>query len=400
MSHICELRRSKAKIWSAIAGVVFWTVSTSTSLMAASAPSVNWKIEELQASGPGKFASLKIDTNGNAHLAFVSVDGDRNPLIYGFWDHSLKRWFTMTVTEHAGFCWLVLDSHQRPHISYADAGGAKGSKLRYANWDGTQWKKQAIQVNADVIGYYTSITLDKNDNPTLSFYEYEGPGNVFGLLMRTATWNGKYWEIRTVDGQRGSGKFNSLANNSGRAPHLAYANVQAETMSLRYSHWNGESWETQILEGLQGELPLSVDSVAITVDQNDNPHIGYTDWTNRVVKYATRQDGKWRFQVVDTLTDQAFPDRNGITVDDRGNPYITYFDAGQGVLKLAFRQGGNWMTDIVDHNYAGETSSVQVSHGTVWIAYSDGAGKGLKVASAPLGDRGLLTEAGGSARSH
>jgi hypothetical protein len=398
MTHISKLRRSKAKVRSALAGVAFWTAATSTWLMAASAPSVNWKIEQLQPGAPGKFASLKIDTNGNAHLAFVSVDGDRNPLIYGFWDHSLKRWFNMTVAEHAGFCWLVLDSHQRPHISYADAGGGKGSKLRYAYWDGTQWKKQAIQVNADVIGYYTSITLDTNDNPTLSFYEYEGPGNTFGLLMRTATWNGKYWEIRTVDGQRGSGKFNSLANNSGRAPHLAYANVQAETMSLRYSHWNGGRWETQILEGLPG-TPLSVDSVAIAVDPNDNPHIAYTDWTYRVVKYATRQDGKWSFQVVDSLTDQAFPDRNGITVDDQGNPFITYYDAGLGVLKLAFRQGGKWVTEIVDQNYAGETSSVQVSQGTIWIAYSDGAEKGLRVASAALADRGLLTQAG-SAGSH
>jgi hypothetical protein len=397
MSHIWKQAKAKAEAWGAIGGLVFLAAATPLSLVAATAPPTNWKIEELQPGAPGRFASLKGDRNGNMHLVFVSNDGTSNALIYAFWDHALTRWFTMVVAEHAGFPSLVLDSHQRPHISYSDAGGAKGSKLRYVHWDGREWKKEAILINADVIGYYTSITLDAKDNPTLSFYEYEGPaGSDYGLRMRTASWNGQYWEVRTVDAQRGSGKFNSLANNSGREPHLAYANVQGETAGLRYAHFDGSQWETELLEGRPG-MPWPLHSVAIAVDQHDIPHIAYTDPLNMVVKYATRQAGKWRFEVVGSIAGEYFPDRNGITVDKEGTPYITYYDADLGALKIAWRQDGKWLADIVDPNFAGATSSVQVEQGTAWIAYTDEAG--LKVARASLPDKALLTHASGSAGS-
>jgi hypothetical protein len=217
--------------------------------------------------------------------------------------------------------------------------------------------------------------------------------------MRTATWNGQYWEARTVDTQRGSGKFNSLSNNSGREPHLAYANVQAETAGLRYAHFNGSRWETELLEGGPG-MPWPLYSVAIAVDQHDIPHIAYTDPLNLVVKYATRRAGKWRFEVVDSIAGEYFPDRNGITVDEQGTPYITYYDAGMGALKIAWRQDGKWLADIVDSNFAGATSSVQVEQGTAWIAYTDETGRGLKVAYTVLPDTALLTHASGSAGSH
>src|SRR5579863_10204606 len=78
-----------------------------------------WKTEVVDASGAGKFASLKVDANGDVHVAYVP-ETDGHPLKYAFWDHHLDKWFTMTVTNIASFCTLVLDSKQRPHISWAD----------------------------------------------------------------------------------------------------------------------------------------------------------------------------------------------------------------------------------------------------------------------------------------
>jgi hypothetical protein len=403
MSHIRKQARAKAEAWSVLACVIFLAVATSLSicpsLLAASGPSTTWKIEQLQPGAPGRFTSLKRDGSGNLHLVFVSNDGDHDPLIYAYWDHSLKRWFTMAVAQHAAFPWLVLDSHQRPHISYVDAGTAKNSTIHYANWDGAAWKKQALPVKAEVVSYYCSIALDTNDKPTLSFYEYEGPaGADYALRMRTVSWNGQYWEARTVDTQRGSGKFNSLANNSGREPHLAYANVQAETAGLRYAHFNGSRWVTELLEGGAGK-PWPSYSVAIAVDQHDIPHIAYTDPVNLIVKYATQLGGKWRFEAVASIGGEYFPDRDGITVDEQGTPYITYYDSAMGALKLAWRQDGKWIGSVVDPNFAGATSSVQVQQGMVWIAYTDESGRGVKVAFGSLPGKAPLNSASGSAGS-
>ena len=55
-----------------------------------------WQIETVDQSGTGRPTAMRIDKDGNAHLVFAVEDAD-NSLKYAFWDHSLKRWFTMLV---------------------------------------------------------------------------------------------------------------------------------------------------------------------------------------------------------------------------------------------------------------------------------------------------------------
>src|SRR5580698_9386961 len=105
-----------------------------------------WHYETVDNSGVGKFSSLRIDRDGNAHVAYL--DPVQLLLKYGFWDHSLHKWFTVTVDKSAGFCSLAVDSKRRPHISYLEYGT---SKLKYAHWDGSAWQKEALQINAKVI---------------------------------------------------------------------------------------------------------------------------------------------------------------------------------------------------------------------------------------------------------
>ena len=33
---------------------------------------------------------------------------------------------------------------------------------------------------------------------------------------------------------------------------IAYANVKAETSSLRFASWDGDAWKTETLEGIHG----------------------------------------------------------------------------------------------------------------------------------------------------
>jgi hypothetical protein len=291
----------------------------------------------------------------------------------------------MTVATGASFTSLALDSSDRPHISYADAGTGKGAKLRYTFWDGKTWMKQAIPLSAEVIGYYTGIALDKSDKPTISFYEYGGPGGIFILRLRTVTLDGDYWALRTVDSDSGSGKFNAIAIDSTGAAHVAYANVGAYRTGLRYARWNGKIWDAEVLEG--GNVPLGVYSVSIVLDKNNVPHIAYTDTTNKVVKYATRRGVKWQLQTVGAIAHEAYPDRNGIAVDAEGNPYISYHDAGSGVLKFAYNDGKQWITETVDGNGAGFTSSIRVHDGSIWITYAHGGDRALKCARRALPSR-------------
>jgi len=346
----------------------------------------DWQVETVDNTGAGKFSSLKIDKDGNAHVAYVAEDG-KDSLKYGFWDHSLKRWFVMLVDHGASFPSLVLDSKQHPRISYADAGTTPGCKLRYAWWNGNSWEKQALPINSQTVAYYTSLALDANDNPSISFYEYDGPkGTDFRVRIRVVTWNGEYWQIKTVDGQNQSGKFNSMAMDAHGRLHLAYANVNAGTAGLRYALRSGDSWQLEVLDGHEQNNMGNVGyAICLALDEQDNPRITYTNYTNPAVKYAALIGGHWQIEVVDRLKQVAYPDRNSIALDPQGHPYIGYYDAGLGALKLAHRDGQRWVHEIVDEGGSGFTSSLQIDHDLIWISYADEANGGLKVARRKVG---------------
>lgn len=326
-----------------------------------------WHHEAVDPNSGGTYSSMRADTSGNLHLAYF--DQLRGLLKYGFWDHRLRKWFNTTVDSSRGFCSLALDSKQNPHISYLVSGEGQ---MKYAHWNGTSWEKEVIHLRAKDISYYTSIVLDAADNPIISYYEYQGMGEDYSLQLREVEWKGKYWGGRTIDTTPGSGKFNAMASDSAGNIHAVYANVKDENASLRYARWNGSVWVSEVLEGpAEGRANFPVFSVSIALDKKGQPHITYTDVRNRIVKYATRRDGKWDLVKVDAMADVAYPDRNGIAVDDDGTPYISYYDAGAGVLKLAHRVNQKWFAEVVDQNSAGFTSSLQIDHGVIWLTYTD-----------------------------
>jgi len=343
-----------------------------------------WKIETVDQIGAGRYTSMKIDTSGNVHVVYIP-EADPHPLRYAYWDHKVDKWFTMTIAQSASFCTMVLDSKQRPHISYATFGTGKGAKLRYIHWQGgATWENKPISPGNDaVVAYYTSIALDANDNPSFSYYDYEGPAGVgFMLRLRSVFWNGKYWEVRMVDRQPGSGKFNSIAIDSKGRPMIAYANVKAEYASLRFAQWDGEAWHTETLEGLRA--PQAMQAVSLLVDKNDIPHIAYSDVDGRLVKYATKRNGQWVLEVVDRVSRVGYPDRNGIALDENGTVYMSYYDTGDGVLKVAFKKNGKWYGEVLARDFAGFTSSVQVRDGMLWVAFADDSNGAFKVAHRPI----------------
>jgi hypothetical protein len=349
------------------------------------AESSEWKVEKVDSSGAGKYSSLKVDKNGNVHVAYVVEPSQE--LKYAFWDHSLKRWFPMTVAQGASFCSLVLDSKQHPHISYADFGTTSGARLRHAYWDGESWKIQTIPLNSDVVAYYTSIVLDASDNPHITFYEYRGAkGTDISVRLRLVTWTGTNWEVRTLDGDNQSGKFNAMAIDSHGRLHVAYANVNALTGGMRYAFNDQQSWKIEVFDGREQNDGMLVGySAAIALDKEENPHITYVNYSSPALKYAVRKNGKWSVQTIDRISAVAYPDRNSIALDDQGTPYIGYYDFGRGVLKLAHQVRQGWVTEVVDGNFAGFTSSIDIKQGNIWVSYADEGGEGLKVAHRQLG---------------
>jgi len=350
-------------------------------LVALGAQAAAWRVGVVDAAGGGKYSTLLIDQFGNAHAAYAS--DTRHELRYAFWDHRLNRWFTMVVDNRcSGFVSMALDSHQRPHISYLDYGF---NRLKYAYWDGAAWHSQTLNIHSKAIEFYTSITLDAGDHPTISYYDVATPEDEVVIRLRVVRFVDGVWETATVDPTLGSGKFNSIASNAGQHLQIAYANVHYETQSVRYAQWNGKSWAFQIVENTpENPLRISFFSVKLAIDGTGVPHIVYTDTEKRCIKYATLRDGKWQREVVDSIVREAYPDRNGITLGPDGTPYLSYYDAQRGVLKVAHRESTGWVAEEVDGNFAGYTSSIQVTGDEVIVVYYDENGDQLKFARRPV----------------
>ena len=337
-----------------------------------------WQVEAVDTTGMGKYSSMQIDRDGNIHLAYVIDDGG-HALKYACWDKRIRKWFTMLVANESGMCSLALDSKQHPHISFADYGSGFGAKLHHAYWDGSQWQERPIRLDSEIVAYYNSIAFDQNDNPSISFYEYRGPkDSEFAIRLRVVMYNGKYWEVRTVDGDGGSGKFNSMAADAKGGLHIGYGNVSAGDM--RYAYWNGSSWALEMVERHSTEAATFLGySAAIAVDKAGVPHVAYSDPNNRIIKYGVRRDGRWQIQGVEKIHGVAYPDRNSIALDDEGRVYITYYDAGRGELRMAFQDHDRWAVGVVDPNNCGFSSSAQIAGGEIWISYGSSLGA-MKVA--------------------
>jgi hypothetical protein len=103
------------------------------------------------------------------------------------------------------------------------------------------------------------------------------------------------------------------------------------------------------------------------------------------VKYATKRNRKWEFEIVDSINGVGYPDRNGIAVDEDGDVYLSYYDSARGLLKVAHRNTDQkWVVEVVDQGFVGFNSSLQISRGDVWVTYSGESGQQLKVARRAL----------------
>jgi hypothetical protein len=153
-------------------------------------------------------------------------------------------------------------------------------KLNHAWRDNTTgWQTEIVDEGDGSIGQWTSLELDKLDQPHISYYD-------FGYSRLKYAWReGATWHTEVVDDPPGPyedvGRETSLALDGANRPHIAY--YDAENDKLKYAWREGMTWHIETLFYL-GWASGFINSLA--VDSTDRPHVCY--WDTGMAKHAWR----------------------------------------------------------------------------------------------------------------
>jgi hypothetical protein len=226
---------------------------------------------------------------------------------------------------------IAVDENGWPHISYYDY---TNSKLKYAYWNGSTWNIENV---ADTLVYYsgsTSLALDSQGRSHISYYDA-----AYGDLKH-AQWTESEWMVETIDNENDVGKYSSLALDNNDRPHVSYS----AHGDLKYARWTGSEWGVETIDNEN----YAGGHISIALDGNDRPHVSYCNLFRHLM-YAKRSENEWETKTVDDLAYYF----TSIALDSNDRPHIGYigdfYEPIHVNLKYAKWTGDEWIIETIDN---------------------------------------------------
>jgi hypothetical protein len=338
----------------------------------------SWTYETIDL--PARFPSLAIDTTGNLHISYADSAW---ALKYGFRPAGSTHWFTMVLDSKLGqfTTRLTLDHQNNPHICYTP------ENLKYAHWDGQQWRIQEIAKGTGQVGYTCSIAIAQDGTPHLAWYQLSAGGENY-LHLRYGVLKDGSWLSRTLDFDNETGKWNSMVLDSQGNPWLAYSCwVNGE---LRVAHWNGKQWDFTSVDTRarnRGETYLGQGNGMV---QGDAGRLHVSFFSEKSLKYAHQSGKEWKIETVDQFNwlGSWAHFRSSIVLDPHGYPHICYEDTG--LVKHAYWDGSNWKIQVIAKNgnesFRYSTMAID-KNGVIYVAFRDPEDGTLKLATGRFQDK-------------
>lgn len=306
--------------------------------LSAAAQTWTWTYEMIDVSG--KVPSLAVDSSSNLHIAYMDGDG---ALKYGFRPAGAAKWYTMVIDRQLSTfaAKLTLDPQNNPQVCYTPGS------IKYASFDGRQWRIVQVAKGSGDIGYTCSIAIAKDGTPHLTWYQVSGPTPNY-LHMRYAVLKDNAWLARTLDLDNETGKWNSMVLDAHGDPLIAYSAWYSGEMRL--ARWTGKQWDFTTVDSRSrghGENNIGQGN-SLILDSDGNPHLSF--YSEKALKYAHLVGGQWKVEVVDDFTwfGSWAHFRSTIVLDKRGFPHICYENAG--FLKHAYWDGKQWHLQVLARN--------------------------------------------------
>ena len=313
-------------------------------------------------SGAGFHVDSFLDNDGGIHLAYYN--SVKKSLFYAYNQGDLTNWKIQLVDsrpDSGKYSSIYVDRFGRIHIAYTYINERWDDEdLRYAVYDGKNWNIKTLD-EQDKAGRYTGIVVDDRGVPHISYYNY-----TVGSL-RYMTYNIKMdrWEASVPDSYENVGSDTSIDLDSKNVVHIVY--LDNANGDLKYCYKGIEEadayWKFEIIES-DGKVGYYA---KMKIDKNNNIHVVYYDATQKALKYAVKKGDNWIKMIVDKNDD---PGRfNSIFVDSNFNVYVSYFVEKTKEIRYAVYDGKAWKIETVVRGRAGGWSSVMFKEKPIIFFY-------------------------------
>jgi hypothetical protein len=281
----------------------------------------DFEIEVVDSNGDvGRYTCLKFDNDDLPHISYY--DKTNGDLKYAYFNG--ESWSISKVDEEGNvglFNSLALDSSNHPHISYVDYDN---HFLKYAHFDGNDWIIETVDSEDVGLGEYfsdtTSIAIDSNDFPHISYCYNKN------FDLKYANYDGNNWNFETVDTLGDVGQYSSLKLDSNDDPHISYG--AWSNFDLKYAYYSNDRWIVQKVDS-SGDVRKWID---LELD-NDEPIITYYDYSDGDLKIAYLKNQNWENKIIDSA--QTLGCFNSLVIDDNENSHVSYYDWSNKALKYA-----------------------------------------------------------------
>ena len=241
-----------------------------------------WIIESVGENGQGfAYTHLSLDAQDRPMVGYMGGGQDVRMA-----SHDGNSW-TIQVADPV-FTYLGLgyavDSDEKPHFSYL----VNYKDLQLASLTDSGWITETVDIGPgnyfDQMGAYSSLVYDSYNHPHLSYAQF---GQTFGgdwaEGLRYATYQNGAWYTTTVaDESDEEGYYSSIQVNSEYNPAISY--FDKDNQAVRFVFWDGNRWVNQKVFS-----PVFIeDYTSLALDENDVPHIAFC--SDKSVYYAKRLD--------------------------------------------------------------------------------------------------------------
>ncbi len=256
-----------------------------------------------------------IDNQGRFHIAFFNR---RERLSYGYYDQGWRIEQVDTTFRTGDYCDIALDQNNQPRIAYHRSTGMFSGYLRYAAKSGTAW--QIYEHSSEYGGYHASLELDSISNPHISDCTSWGTGDLRYIYYDSQGWH----YLKPTGTTTYAESYSSIALDSQDRPQISFywAGGGGDNFDLRFTEKNTGTWRVHIVDhGIR--LDKRGWDNCIVIDNTGFLHIVYHCHNIDLLKYAHGREGSWTTQIVDTIG--GYSANTAITLDG-SDVFLSYYD--------------------------------------------------------------------------